>query len=458
VNQPRVIDRLRAMLGVDSVATSSRRSMVVLLSATALAQVIALAVSPVLTRLTSPAAFGVFGVYLAVLGVLGAATSWRSGLAVPLPDSDEDAAAIVAAGILGAVGLAALVGLIVLLFGEWVATVVLDTPAIAPLLWLVPAGMLGVGLTDVLSGWCLRHRSFQPLVRSRISRSVGTSVCQVVGGILVRGSPVGLVSGDVIGRLFSVGEMAKTLTRAERGRRLMPSLPRVRSVIARYRNFALISTPSTIINAAGAWAPVLLLTIWWGPVAGGLYTIGQRVIGVPVGLLGDSAGQVYISELAARRRTSPSTMTPLFTRTARGLLSIGVPAGVALLLLAPVGFRAAFGAQWVDAGVMVQWQAVALIFQLVAIPLAQTLNVLGYQRQQFAWDVARLILTVGGFTFAYRSGFTAVKSVALFGAIAAVTYLLLIAMGWRAVRDTAARGRAGGDAAPLIEAIDDPFT
>jgi O-antigen/teichoic acid export membrane protein len=370
--------------------------------------------------------------------VLGAVASWRFGLAVPLPETDEDAAAVVVAGALGAVALAGLASLVVLFAGEWVARVVLDTPRIEPLLWLVPAGMLGVGLTDVFSGWCLRHRDFRPLVRSRITRSVGTGAFQLAGGMLVRGSPIGLVSGDVLGRLVSVWEMARAITRKERGRKLIPSLSKVRAAASRYRSFALISTPSTFINAAGAWAPVLLLTIWWGPVAGGLYTLGQRVIGVPIGLLGDSAGQVYIGELAARVRDSNSAMPALFSKTAAGLLTIGIPAGIAMLLLGPLAFRVVFGPQWVDAGVMVRWQALALVCQLVAIPLAQTLNVLGYQRQQFGWDVTRLILTVAGFAWAHYAALSPVESIAVYGVITALTYLLLIALGWRAIRERSA--------------------
>jgi O-antigen/teichoic acid export membrane protein len=236
--------------------------------------------------------------------------------------------------------------------------------------------------------------------------------------------------------------MARTIAVAERGRNLAPSVATVRRAVRKYRAFPLISTPSTFINAAGAWAPVILLTVWWGPVAGGLYTLGQRVIGVPIGLLGDSAGQVYISELAARSRGSASAMTMLFAKTAKGLLTIGLPAGLALLLLAPIAFRLVFGAQWQDAGRMVQWQAVALIAQLVAIPLAQTLNVLGYQRQQFAWDVGRLSLTVGAFAWARFAGLTAVGSIGVYSVVTAVTYLVLIVLGWRAVQHRAGAGNA----------------
>jgi O-antigen/teichoic acid export membrane protein len=437
-----VIKAFKTIVGGDS----ARGRTALLMSATAFGQGIALAASPLLTRLLGPAAFGVFGVYLATLGTLGAAASWRLGLAVPIPESDEDAAAVVVAGVVGSVLLSLVAAVAVFLSGGWIARTVLDTPAIEPLLWLVPAGMLGVGLTDVLSGWCLRHKQFPPLARIRISRSIGTSVWQVIAAFLARSSAVGLITGDVAGRLFSVGEMTHLIVRTERERGTRLSWRRVRDVVSRFRAFAFISTPSSIINAAGAWAPVLLLTYWWGPVASGLYVLGQRVIGVPIGLLGDSAGQVYIAELAARARGAKSGMPTLFTATAKGLFLVGVVPALALLLLGPMVFRLGFGAEWNDAGVMLQWQAVALVCQLVAIPLANTLMVLRYQRRQFAWDAMRLVVTILGFWYAHKHAMTAIGAVAIFSGITAITYLMLIVLGWRAVHERSTE--PDGDTAP----------
>jgi O-antigen/teichoic acid export membrane protein len=127
-------------------------------------------------------------------------------------------------------------------------------------------------------------------------------------------------------------------------------------------------------------------------------------------------------------------MPQLFSRTARGLFLVGIPAALGMLLLAPLAFRLAFGVQWTEAGVMLQWQAAALVCQLVAIPLAQTLIVLRYQRLQFAWDAMRLVLTILGFAWAHHAGMSAVGSIAVYGGVTAVTYLVLIALGWRAVR------------------------
>ena len=421
-----------------------------LLSATAAGQLIALAVAPILARLLGPAAFGAFGVYLAVLGSLGAAASWRLGLAVPVPADDREASAVVAAGVLATLASTALVTMGVALAGGWIATDLLDAPAVAPLLWFVPLSILGVGLTDVLSGWCLRHREFPVLVRQRIVRSVGTSGWQVVHAVVSRGSDLALVVGDAFGRLWSVVPMARLILRTERSRRDRVSWGAVRSAFWKHRAFVFVSTPSTLVNAVGQWAPVFLLTLWWGPVSAGLYVIGQRVIGVPIGLLGDSAGQVYIAELAANARSDRSAMQPLFANTAKALAQLAAAAAVALLLLAPLAFRVIFGAEWAEAGVMVRWQSIALSIQIVAIPMAHTLVVLRFPQRQLAWDITRLFATGAGFYFAQRLALSALDAVAIHGVVTAVLYLALVWLSWAAVRD---RGREPTDPGPSSDGL-----
>ena len=409
-----------------------------LMGAVALGQVVSLAVSPLLTRLFAPTYWGIFGIYLAALGSFSTAASWRLGVAVALPESDEEAVAIVGAGLFASFASSIFAVLVIALFGHWIANDLLAAPEAYAVLWLVPLGMLGAGVADVFSGWCLRHREFDALVRLRVSRSVGIAAVQAASALVSRVSALGLAVGDGIGRIYSALEMGAVVRRAERARGNHLTWKATKAALSRYRDYPLISAPSTMINAVGLWAPVFLLTYWWGPVASGLYVVGQRVIGVPIGLLGDSAGQVYVSELAARARGARETMPALFARTARALLLVSALPVLAMLTLAPVAFRLIFGAEWTDAGVMVQWQALALAAQLVAIPLAHTLLVLQHQRRQLGWDVARLVLTVGGFWVAHRYSMNAIEAVAVYSGVTALTYGLLILLSWRAVHERAA--------------------
>ncbi len=407
------------------------------MGSTALGQLLALAIAPLLGRILGPAAFGAFAVYLAVLGSLGNAASWRLGLAVPVPLRDEDGTAVVAAGILATLLSTVLVTLAVWLLGDRAANEWLGNADAAPLLWLIPASVLGVGLTDVLSGWCLRYRRFPALVQQRVVRAVGTSGWQLIHALVVRAGALPLVWGEVIGRLASVAAMGGAIWRAERGRVAGLGWPQVRQAFRNQRQFITVATPANLINQLGQWVPVFLLTAWWGVAAAGLYVVGQRVIGVPIGLIGDSAGQVYIADLAAASRSEPARMRVLFRDTALKLGKLAALAATVLILLGPLAFSLGFGSEWRDAGTMVRWQGIALAAQLVAIPMAHTLVVLKFQQRQLVWDVLRLLATVAGFGIARSWEADAVTAVALHGLITALLYGGLTWASWRAVRERA---------------------
>lgn len=413
------------------------------MGSTALGQLLALAIAPLLGRLLGPAAFGAFGVYLAVLGSVGGAASWRLGLAVPVPRSDEDGTAVVAAGVLATLLSTVFITLVVWTLGERAAGVWLGNADAAPLLWFIPASVLGVGLTDVLSGWCLRYRQFPALVQQRVVRAVGTSGWQLVHALAVKAGALPLVWGEVIGRLASVAAMIASIWRTERERIARLSWTRVRQAFREHREFVSVATPANLINQLGQWVPVFLLTAWWGIAAAGLYVVGQRVIGVPIGLIGDSAGQVYIADLAAAARDEPARMRRLFRDTVRKLGRLAAWAAIALIVFGPLAFSLGFGEEWRDAGRMVRWQGIALGAQLVAIPMAHTLVVLRFQQRQLVWDVLRLLATVGGFWLAHRAAANAVTAVALHGLITALLYGGLTWASWRAVRERAGASSAG---------------
>jgi O-antigen/teichoic acid export membrane protein len=408
-----------------------------LMGATALGQLLAFAAAPFLTRWLGPAAFGEFGVYLALLGALSGAVSWRLGLVVPVQTDDRSASAVVGAGIVATLVSCLAVAVGVAIAGPFIATDWFEVPSAARLLWLLPLALLGIGVADVLGGWGLRHREYQVLVSQRLTRSIWTTAWQLVHAFVRRSSATALVVGDAFGRLVSVVPIARLAWRAERARGPMPTWNDVTAALRTQRTFVIAATSANLLNKLGEWMPVLLLTAWWGPVASGLFVVGQRLVGVPIGLIGDSAGQVYIAELAAAQRGDRGALRPLFARYAKTLTMLAAVTAVALFLIGPGGFALALGAEWADAGRMVRWQSLALAIQLVAIPMAHTLVVLSFQNRQLLWDALRLAATVAAFAVAHQRDVDAVNAIAIHGVVTALMYSLLIWMSWRAVRERA---------------------
>src|SRR3954454_20274925 len=92
----------------------------------ALGQGMIVLVSPLLTRLYTPADFGVFAVFTALVLMLSVVATLRLETAVVLPERDEEAAALAWSALSAAVVIAGLVGLVGLLavapLARWLGT------------------------------------------------------------------------------------------------------------------------------------------------------------------------------------------------------------------------------------------------------------------------------------------------------------------------------------------------
>lgn len=97
---------------------SFARNVLTLMTGTTLAQAIPIAVSPILTRLFSPAEFGVFAVYLAIVSVLAILATGRYELAIMVPKKDRDAAALAVAAFMLSLFVSLVILLVVFLFNE----------------------------------------------------------------------------------------------------------------------------------------------------------------------------------------------------------------------------------------------------------------------------------------------------------------------------------------------------
>ena len=67
------------------------KNIVTLMTGTAIAQAIPIAISPILTRIYKPEDFGVFALFLAISSILATVVNGRYELAIMLPKKDEDA-------------------------------------------------------------------------------------------------------------------------------------------------------------------------------------------------------------------------------------------------------------------------------------------------------------------------------------------------------------------------------
>jgi O-antigen/teichoic acid export membrane protein len=345
----------------------------VLFAGTALGQSVTLLAAPLLTRLYTPAEFGVLAVYTSILSILAVQAGLRYEVAITLPEDDETAANLLALTLGIVLFMGPLAGLGVWLMGDQLARSV-NTPALKPYLWLVPLGLVGAGVYQAFSRWAIRRKAYARIARTKVNQSLGMVVTQLVLGFM-KLDAVGLLLGQVVGKMGGSGTLATLTWRHNKEAIKKVSVAGIRRAALRYRRFPQISTSSALVYSAVLYTPPLLIAAFYGPQVAGWFALGQRVVGLPMTLIGRSVGDVYIGEAAQLIRTNPYALERLLVKTAKHLALVGALPTAVLGLAGPQLFALAFGEEWREAGVYVQLMAFMFLAQFVTSPLVATFGV-----------------------------------------------------------------------------------
>lgn len=407
------------------------RNVTVLASGTVLGQGLIVLSSPFLTRLYTPEDFGVLAVYSSLLAfvVVG---SWRYHLAIPLAEDDVSAANILTLSCMALLVTTSLVALGVWLLGNSLATWT-NTPNLPTYLWLLPPGYLMAGIHEILKYWAIRQKAYATLAHTKFSQGLGQVITQLLLGI-ANLKPVGLLIGDVVGRASGSTRIALLAWRKNHRAFQKISANGVSDLAWRYRRFPLFSGVSSILNIGGLQVPAILIAAFYGTQTAGWFSLGQRVISIPMVFIGVAISQVYLSEAAELAQLQPGELQSFFFKIERKLLMISILPAFVLGLGAPWLFGFAFGNEWLEAGKYVQVLSLMFLVQFIVTPVSQTLNVLERQDWQLAWDAGRLAVVVGALYGSALLELSARAALAVYGVAMTVSYgclFLLIAIALR---------------------------
>jgi len=395
-------------------------------------QVVVFLAAPVLSRLYTPADFGVLAVFTSVVMVLSTIAALRLEQAVPLPDEEQEAFVLVeiASTVILVSTILALAFSIAK--GDEMASAV-GQASLAP--WL-PLAAVAAGVTAgfmVLNQLAVRQGRFVAIgLRNftQASSTVATQLTLGAAGLRPGGLMLGLVLGQAVGAvglLRGSGLGGSATWQALRPARLWRHLQR-------YRSFVLVLTPAGLMNVLGVQIPVVLFSAFYGGVATGWLGLTQRVLWIPVLLLGTAVAQVYVNQAARLARSDRPELHTLFTSASRKLALVGVVCAVPLLVAGPELFGWVFGARWTTAGVYAAYLAPALAIQVVAFPLSQTLIVLDRAGLQLVWDGARLLGVTLSIAVPAALGYDARYAVAVYSLVSCGANMSSWALCWWAVR------------------------
>lgn len=394
-----MISKIREIIASRLAAGSFARDVVTLMTGTTFAQVLTIIAAPILTRLYGPEDYGVLALYTSILGILTVIACLRYEFAIVLPEKDKNAANVMALSVSICFGMAALTLILTASFRIPVAKL-LGAPELAPWLWFMPLSLIAAGLFQAFNYWSTRRKQFRRLAARNITQSAATAVTQLSAGAVFNPGPGGLIGGNILGQTIATGQLAWQIIKDE-GSTLRSYINRVdiKKMLIRYKEFPLYSSWSGMLNTASMMLPALLLGYFFNSAVVGFYSLGHRVLAMPMGVVGRSIAQVFFPQAAETQRSGDlSKLTfDMFQR----LLSIGFVPILLITVVAPDLFAVVFGTRWWAAGEYVRWLSPWMLFNFIASPLSNMYSVLERQRDglivNFIMFSTRLLaLIIGG--------------------------------------------------------------
>lgn len=422
----RLVTKLRGLLPQGRFA----KAVALVAGGTAASQLFGVLVLPVITRLFAPEAFGILAAYVALLMMIQTVAGLRYEFAIPLASTDRDAVVMLLVT-LCAVAIFSIGTLTTaLLFGTGLFHLQRLDP-LREVIWLLPVGVILAGTYQSLRYWAIRDRAYRDIAATTMSQGFGRGLVQLAAGF-VQAGPAGLVAGEIVGQgagIVRLGRSAIKKTKVYWGE---ISFAEIRMAARRNASFPLMMAPASFLNGAGMQLPTLLLAALYGAEVAGWYFVTQRLLALPVHLLGKAMGQVFLGEAAALARSDPSKLGRMFNTLSRKLLLFGALPTVALIVFGPWAMERFLGPGWGQSGIYLQWLAISFLLKFSFDGL---INLAMVERNDYAlaWAAIRLVLACGVVLAAHHLQLSATYCVALLSMALALGYLAKLWFWQRAV-------------------------
>ena len=361
------------------------RNVLTLMTGSAIAQAIPIAITPILTRLYTPEDFGLLALYMSAASLVSVLATGRYELAIMLPKKDTDALHIVFLSLWITLGMTLLASVILFFFNGAIANFLGDA-TLASWLYMIPLSIFLSGLYQSVNYWNNRKKQYRRLAVNKIIQSSSTATLHLGLGNIGGG---GLILGTVAGQALAASVLGKQTWSSTR--RLVPAVTKLKmlALLRKYRKLPLLNLPNVFIdNIRTAGINILIAKFFTGAVLG-QFALAWKMVQAPMSLIGRSLSQVFFERLATAPQSELASIIRIFLLKAA---VISLPMFLLIYLFAEPLFIVVFGEQWALAGQAASIMSPWLFFNFLTSPVATVFVILNRQEVVLGFAVVYMVI------------------------------------------------------------------
>jgi len=345
-------------------SSSIVKNLSILVSGTAIAQLLVIGFQLILRRIFTPSDFGAFAVYMSVLGIVATLSSMRYEQAIVLPEQPRAGVGLLKIAISLAIITSAILGFFILVFKNQLADWLNFPKPYLNWLYILPFSIALFSIYQALNLFLIRTKKFKRSASNKIIRRLSEGTTQFTFGKL--GMASGLFIGDMVGQLAMIITTWFSIKKDIQKEPKIPIKEMFRYAI-NYRDFPLKSAIPSLLNAFSLLLPVLIINRLFDEQVTGFFDLSRVVLIVPLSLITASLSQIVLQQFTEKRNNHLSIKKDSLAIFA-GLVGFALLFVVVIAGWGPDLFSFFFGNQWLSSGIYAQWLVWAFAIKFVVSP------------------------------------------------------------------------------------------
>ncbi|MEN8224599.1 MAG: lipopolysaccharide biosynthesis protein [Bacteroidota bacterium] len=359
------------------------RNILALMGGTSLAQVIPIALQPLLRRLYEPEVFGVYSLYLSYIAIVVVISSLKYEMSIVIQKEDRKAINIAALAMLSSFVVNTLLLIFGVIFYDQLTGYLKFPEGSGWWMLFIPVSAWLLSSYQVLNYWLVRKKAFFIISTNKIARRSAEGFVHTGFGFIKYGP--GMLIGDIIGNVANViagiyQSIKNGLQIEQISFRQMADVAKEQSEFPKYQALpALLTTISISL-------PVIIVTKYFGVLETSFFDLSRMVLLVPSTLIAAAVSQVLFQNISERIQNRRPISGLLF-KVSGMLGGIAILVVIVMLLAGPFLFDLVFNESYRISGEYAKILSVAFMFPFIVSPISMTLTALKKLKTLAAWQV-----------------------------------------------------------------------
>lgn len=320
---------------------------------------------PIVTRMYTPKDYGLFSIFMIIATIFGSASTLKFSDALVLPKREPDFRGLVLIALFSVIFVTILSCVIIFLFGGYFLDF-FNANSLKEYVYMIPLVVFLGGIGEIIYNWNIRREQFSQTTVIKTFRTAISKVVTIGYGLITKANFTGLLLGELMS-IFTAIFLNLRLTTIHKELKYF----QVRQIISKdfrrlfleFIQYPTVILPSIFIAVFSQRLLALFLTFNFTVEYLGLYSFASSLC-VPLSMLSMALSPVVFQKFA--QTNDKVEMKKMILRIVKWAVPIGVLLFLVLALLGNVIIDILFGYEWKEAGKIIAWLSLMIVFQMLS--------------------------------------------------------------------------------------------